>query len=95
MLGYLAGALLTSVTLGLVIVFALQDSTAVDTTKRTVNPVLDIAAGAILLVAWIMIRTGRHLRRKPKEPKQTRGRRAGSRRCPRAHRRSPSSSVPC
>jgi hypothetical protein len=69
MLGYLAGALMTSVTLGLVIVFALQDSGAVDTAKRTINPVLDIAAGAILLVISIVIGTGRRPRRKPKEPK--------------------------
>jgi hypothetical protein len=68
MLGYLAGALMTSVTLGLVIVFALQDSGAVDTAKRTINPVLDLAAGAILLVISIVIATGRHPRRKPKEP---------------------------
>jgi hypothetical protein len=69
MLGYLAGALMTSVTLGLVIVFALQDSGAVNTAKRTINPVLDIAAGAILLVISIVIGTGRRPRRKPKEPK--------------------------
>jgi hypothetical protein len=70
MLGYLAGALMTSVTLGLVIVFALQDSGAVDTAKRTINPVLDLAAGAILLVISIVIGTGRHPHRRPKEPKQ-------------------------
>ena len=70
MLGYLAGALMTSVTLGLVIVFALQDSGAGDTAKRTINPVLDIAAGAILLVISIVIGTGRQPHRKPKEPKK-------------------------
>jgi Sap, sulfolipid-1-addressing protein len=68
MLGYLAGALMTSVTLGLVIVFALQDSAAVDTAKRTINPALDIALGAILLVVSIVIATGRRPQRKPKEP---------------------------
>src|SRR6266576_353515 len=70
MLGYLAGALMTSVTLGLVIVFALQDSGAVDTAKRTINPLLDLAAGAILLVISIVIGTGRHPHRKPREPKK-------------------------
>lgn len=68
MLGYLAGALMTSVTIGLVIVFALQDSAAVDTAKRTINPALDIALGAILLVVSIVIRSGRRSA-KPKEPK--------------------------
>ena len=70
MLGYLAGALMTSVTLGLVIVFALQDSAAVDTAKRTINPVLDLAVGAIFLVVSIVLASGRSLRRKPKEPKK-------------------------
>jgi hypothetical protein len=73
MLGYLAGALMTSVTLGLVIVFALQDSAAVDTAKRTINPVLDIAVGAILLVVSIVIHTGRPRHGKPKESKQDKG----------------------
>jgi hypothetical protein len=61
---------MTSVTLGLVIVFALQGSGAVDTAKRTINPLLDLAAGAILLVISIVIGTGRHPHRKPREPKK-------------------------
>lgn len=50
MIGYLSGALLTSVTLGLVIVFSLRGSSAVSTTRHTLSPAVDIALGAIALV---------------------------------------------
>jgi hypothetical protein len=78
MLGYLLGALMTSVTLGLVIVFALQDSAAVSTAKRTVNPALDIALGSILLVISIVIASDRRQRysaqrRERKGPKEEKG----------------------
>jgi hypothetical protein len=43
MLGYWLGAMLTSVTLGLVIVFVLQDTTAAHTTKKTASPAIDRA----------------------------------------------------
>jgi Sap, sulfolipid-1-addressing protein len=62
MLSYLAGALLTSVTLGLVIVFTLQDSSFVNTAKRTINPAVDIAVGALLLVVAVVLRSGRRER---------------------------------
>ena len=51
MLGYLLGALMTSVTLGIVIVFSLKSSSAVSTTQNTLNPAIEIALGAIALVA--------------------------------------------
>lgn len=55
MLGYLAGAMMTSITLGLVIVFSLSDSSAANTTKRTLNPSVDIAFGLIALgLAWFI-----------------------------------------
>ena len=50
MLGYLFGALMTSVLLGLVIVFSLKDSGAVEATKNTLSPAADIALGAIFLI---------------------------------------------
>jgi hypothetical protein len=59
MLGYWLGAMLTSVTLGLVIVFALQGSGAVGTTKRTVSPLADIALGVLVLVVALVLGTGR------------------------------------
>ena len=42
MAGYLLGALLTSVTLGMVIVFSLSDSSASNTTQNTLSPAVDI-----------------------------------------------------
>jgi hypothetical protein len=69
MLGYLLGALLTSITLGLVIVFSLQDSGAVDTAKRTVNPAVDLALGALLLIVAVVLSRGRFERKHPKPDK--------------------------
>lgn len=62
MLGYLAGALLTSVTLGIVIVRTLEDSGAVSTAKHKVNPFADLALGAILLVVAVVLSTDRDRR---------------------------------
>ena len=51
MLGYLLGAMMTSVSLGLVIVFSLESSGAVEIAKHTLGPMGDIVLGAILLIA--------------------------------------------
>jgi hypothetical protein len=51
MLGYLLGAMMTSVSVGLVIVFSLESSGAVEVAKNTLGPVGDIVLGAILLIA--------------------------------------------
>jgi len=59
MLGYLLGALMTSITLGLVIVFSLQNSSSVSTAKHTINPAVDLALGGILLVVSFVLATGR------------------------------------
>jgi hypothetical protein len=63
LLGYLLGAYMTSITLGLVIVFALQDSSAVDTTQDTLSPAADIVLGAILLAVAFALHSGRHAER--------------------------------
>jgi hypothetical protein len=60
MLGYLLGALMTSITLGLVIVFSLESSSAVTTTQKTLSPAATIALGAIALVASLVLRPSRH-----------------------------------
>src|SRR3954454_5164987 len=53
LLGYLLGALMTSVTLGLVIVFTLDGSAS--TAQHKLSPAMDLAFGAILLVvAWVI-----------------------------------------
>ena len=59
MLGYLAGALLTSITLGLVIVFAAEDSGITKSAKHTVNPALDLAFAGLLLAIAFVLHSGR------------------------------------
>jgi hypothetical protein len=78
LLGYVLGAAMTSITLGLVIVFALQDSAAVDTAKNTVNPVTDLVVGALLLIVACVLGTGQdeklaERRRRRKGPKKEKG----------------------
>jgi hypothetical protein len=68
MLGYLAGAMMTSITLGIVIVFSLSDSSTANTTKRTLNPSVDIAFGLIALgLAWFVRSDYRARRRERKK----------------------------
>jgi Sap-like sulfolipid-1-addressing protein len=51
--GYLLGAYLTSITLGLVIVFSSPSSS--NTAKKTLSPAADLALGALFLVlAWVI-----------------------------------------
>jgi hypothetical protein len=59
LLGYWLGAMLVSITLGLLIVFALDDSSAVSTTKNTLSPIADIVLGALALVLALALATGR------------------------------------
>jgi Sap, sulfolipid-1-addressing protein len=62
MLGYLFGAYMTSITLGLVIVFSLSNSSAANTTENTISPAIDIALGGLALAAAFVLYTGRHER---------------------------------
>ena len=57
MLGYLLGAYMTSITLGLVIVFSLSGSSTTNTTQNTISPAVDIALGGILLVVAYVLHT--------------------------------------
>jgi hypothetical protein len=59
LLGYLAGAVITSVTLGLVIVFSLQGSGAVGTAKHTLSPATDFTLGALALLISYLLRPSR------------------------------------
>jgi len=62
LLGYLLGALMTSITLGLIIIYELLDSGAVSTQKHTLSPSIDLALGSILLVLAFVLGTGRQER---------------------------------
>src|SRR5436190_8468676 len=59
MVGYLLGAYLTSITAGLLIVFALHGSGASSTAKHTVSPTEDIVVGLVALTVAFVLRTGR------------------------------------
>jgi hypothetical protein len=62
LLGYLLGAAMTSVTIGLVIVFTLRHSGLVHTTQTTLGPGADIALGCLALTVAIVLRSGRDQR---------------------------------
>jgi hypothetical protein len=57
--GYLLGAYLTSITLGLIIVFSLSDSAAANTTENSISPGVDIGLGAVFLAISFVFYTGR------------------------------------
>ena len=81
--GYLLGALMTSITLGLVIVFSLSDSSTTNTTQNTLSPAADIAVGLLALVGAWVVWSGRHdrireRRRARKRQSPTRAHRGGS-----------------
>jgi Sap, sulfolipid-1-addressing protein len=64
LLGYLAGALLVSLTIGFVIVFVVHDSSATSSGRSTVSPALDIAFGLILLLVAYVLNAGHDQRLK-------------------------------
>jgi Sap, sulfolipid-1-addressing protein len=59
LLGYLLGAAMTSIALGLVIVFALQDSGALNAGKTTLGPGEDIVLGLLALAIGFVLGSGR------------------------------------
>ena len=59
MAGYLLGAYTTSITLGLVIVFALPGSSTESTSKHTIGPLEDIAVGVLAVLIAFVLGTGR------------------------------------
>lgn len=55
LLGYLAGALLMSLTIGFMIVFVVHDASSTETARNAVSPSIDIAVGLVfLLVAYVL-----------------------------------------
>jgi hypothetical protein len=63
MFGYLLGAYVTSLTLGLIIVFALPTSSATKTTQHTLSPVVDIGLGCIAIAGAFVLSGSRGERR--------------------------------
>jgi hypothetical protein len=75
MFGYLLGAYLTSISLGLLIVFSLHDKGATNTARAAFTPAEDLVLGAIALTVGIVLLTGRademrERRRRRKEGKE-------------------------
>lgn len=59
LLGYLCGAAMTSITLGLIIVFALRHAGLTTTTQVTLGPGEDIILGCLALVIAFVLHSGR------------------------------------
>lgn len=75
MVGYLLGAYTTSITIGLLIVFTLQGSSAESTSKNAISPAEDIVVGLFVLLIAFVLGTGRDAgvrgrRRQKKDAKQ-------------------------
>lgn len=58
LLGYLAGALLVSLTVGFVIVFVVHDASATSTAQHSVSPSMDVALGLIFLIVAYVLGSG-------------------------------------
>jgi hypothetical protein len=84
MLGYLLGACMTSITVGLVILLALPESSGVSTARNSLSPAMDLALGLIALLVGLVLGSGppkrirerREKRRLEGEKKTPRWRRA-------------------
>ena len=102
--GYLLGAYLTSIGLGLAIVFSLHNTASTESTKRTLSPLEDLVFGLILvIVGWVLV-SGRATEIESSVAKRARRQsirtRRRSNRCPNAcsgggRRASPSPSARC
>jgi hypothetical protein len=57
--GYLLGAYLTSIGLGMAIVFSFHQSSGVESSKKTLSPLEDLVFGAILIIVGWALLSGR------------------------------------
>ena len=73
MLGYWLGAMLTSITLGLLIVFSLKSSGIVSTSKHTLSPLADIVLGGLTLIIARVLASGRDERYRERRAKKKEG----------------------
>jgi hypothetical protein len=88
MLGYLLGAMMTSISVGLVIVFSLEDSGAVEVAQNTLSPAADVALGAIFLIVARVLSAERDviLRERRERHKAAKGKAKGEKGPPRWQR---------
>jgi hypothetical protein len=73
MLGYYVGAMLTSITLGLLIVFSLKSSGIVSTSKHALSPLADVVLGGLLLIVAAVLASGRDRRYRERRAKKKEG----------------------
>jgi hypothetical protein len=74
MLGYWLGAMLMSITLGLLIVFSLKSSGVVSSTQHTLSPLADIVLGGLTLIVAAVLASGRDARYRERRAKKKEGR---------------------
>jgi hypothetical protein len=77
LLGYLAGALLVSVTIGILIVFVVHDSGATSAGRNSVSPSIDIACGLILLLVAYVLGAGHDQRLKERRAQRKQAKNGG------------------
>jgi Sap, sulfolipid-1-addressing protein len=77
LLGYLAGALLISLTIGFLIVFVVHDSSATSAGRNAVSPSIDIACGLILLLVAYVLRAGHDQRLKERRGRRKQAKAGG------------------
>ena len=77
MLGYLLGAYLTSISLGLLIVFSLHGSASVETSKQTLGPGADIVIGLLALLVAFVLSTDRDARLRERRRRRQEAKQAG------------------
>jgi hypothetical protein len=82
LLYYLCGAVLTSVTIGCVIVFGIGgESSGTSTAEHTINPIWDVVLGAVILVVAFIVGTGRDTGGSARSPAARRPPRSSLARC--------------
>jgi Sap, sulfolipid-1-addressing protein len=59
LLGYVGGAMTASIACGLAVVFVLAESGAVESSRPTVSPAVDVAGGILVIVLGWLVATGR------------------------------------
>lgn len=64
LLGFLLGGALTSITCGLVLVFALAGSNTAHVARHSVSPAIDITLGGLILLVTAVVASGRDRRRR-------------------------------
>jgi Sap, sulfolipid-1-addressing protein len=64
LLGYLLGAAVTSITCGLLLVFLLPGSSTASIAKHTINPIIDLTLGVLVLLIVARVARGRDRRRR-------------------------------